>query len=156
MSESRMDRAIGRMFVAITISAIVACGGGDAAEQSGVGSCGNEYWGAALTLLSIQDVSTGQALHQVLLSDLKVTHPTAGVLPFEAAHGTGLVATDGGLLCSLPCTFGTSQGTVTMRVSKMGFESKQVTLAARYNTRTMGCPILESNGEVVSLTLRPV
>ena len=117
------------------------------------GPCVHVYEDPVLHVDSASGRTTDAVIGQIELSDLEVDGQTR--TPAEATEPQGQnVEVDGDTLrCTLPCAFGTTEGTWTFVADAAGYAPTPQSEDATYATFNGGCPSSNDDGSHVTLQL---
>ncbi len=129
-----------------------ACSGGEP-EAPVFGTCDVYADEPVLNIVSVKDATTGAALDQVSLTDLRVGGVAAALESLTWLQSR-VVVSGQTLACTLPCGFGDGPMHVTLTVSALGYEPAAITVDASYSVLRGNCPGVFSGGTTVSVTLR--
>ena len=131
---------------------MTACGGGGS-ESIGT-ACTLEIDEPVLTLRTAANINTGAPIAELRISNIQF----GGVAldPAAAAiRSKNLTVSAGGLVCSVPCAFGSNEGTFSFTVSAQGFQAKDYSVKASFATKSLECPAHLGNGTKIDVLLGP-
>lgn len=152
-------RWIGRAMAWMAVwGALGGCAGaGDALSRHFFGHCEHVYRSGVVAVSAVQSSggTTGVArpLTQVMLGQIRLDGR-----PLDPGDVPGLVnasPTAVGLLCSVPCSFGTQAGKWEFSAYAAGHAGKPVSVGAGYAVQGRGCPSYSDQGTPVRLVLEP-
>lgn len=134
--------------LAVPLLALQACGGG---SQSMAGPCLDTFVEPIVLLDKVAVEGETGSISRVVIADVQRNgQPVA--LHFEMM--SGIEETAQGLVCTLPCGLGNTEGTYTFQLTASGFAPRMVTVNARYAVFQGGCPSSNDGGTHVSAALK--
>lgn len=134
--------------LAVPLLALQACGGG---SQSMAGPCVHTYVEPIVLLDKVAVEGETGSISRVVIADVQRDGQPVS-LQFEV--NSGIEDTAQGLVCTLPCGLGNTEGTYTFQVTASGFAPRVVTVNARYAVFQAGCPSSNDGGTHVSAALK--
>ena len=138
--------------------ALAACSQGDGSdlaldENTGAGPCVHVYEDAVLHLDSASGRTTDAVIGQITLSDFAVDGTARTPDQVTAQQSQNVVVDGDTLVCTLPCAFGTDEGTWTFVSDADGYAPTPQSEDAAYATFNGGCPSSNDDGTHVTLQL---
>jgi hypothetical protein len=132
-------------------AALGACGG------STSGPCEVRFDGGVVRVVAASDALTGASLGQLSLSGFAIQGVAVSDLGelVEPIPSLGATISGDGLLCTVACEFGTTEGTYRFTAAAAGYQPKEVTVDARYASHRGNCPARLGDGTTVSIALAP-
>ncbi len=122
------------------------------------GPCIHTFEDPLLVVWSAQDIETGAAIDsldivRIRINGMAITDPDyliAGIPSFN------VMPIDAGIRCRVKCGFAGSEGQYDFDVEAEGYQSRTMTVDARYATFRGGCPSSNSGSVLLSVFLNPV
>jgi hypothetical protein len=122
----------------------------------GAGPCVHTYDDPVLEIDAARSTADA-AIDAVILSELALDG--RAVTPAEllgAAPDSGVEALDDGRIrCDVPCGFGYAEGSYAFTAAAEGYQPGALTVEARYDDFSGGCPSSSAGGTTVSVELSP-
>ena len=106
-----------------------------------------------LTIATAVDATSGAAITQLTLTDIKV-NGTPVLLEFMQHLSSTAKVVGAHVECGIPCGFGESEGTYTATVTADGYNPLSLSVAARYSSSVGGCPNIVSGSTLTSVVLQ--
>ena len=136
---------------------LAAVGMASCREDMG-GPCIHTLEDPLLVVSSARDIETGVAIDslnivRIRIDDVAITDPDyliAGTPSFN------VMPIDAGIRCRVACGFAGSEGRYDFDVEAEGYQSRTMTVEARYETFRGGCPSSNSGSVVLSVFLNSV
>lgn len=120
-----------------------------------MGPCVHIYEDPILTIQTVTSEETGDAISPLIIDELKLDSNEIDIVFMMGGITKNLTFSDSLLICTVPCGFGTEEGTYEMTVSADGYNDSTVSTQAKYENSESGCPGSSSEGSQISFTLTP-
>ena len=123
-----------------------------------LGYCYHTFESPVVRVAAVTDARTGAPIRRVVLSDIAIngTRVTDVSRLNRPPVSFGLTSRDSALACEVSCGFGVEEGRYQLVVRAPGYESRALTLAARYARVRGGCPSSSAGSTDVKVTLVPL
>jgi hypothetical protein len=147
-------RTLLRVLIIAALVQLGCAGPGESAAQL-MRPCVHTYRSGIVVVAAARssDAQAG-ALPTLTLSDFKVEDRPLAVADLQQLHHA--VATPQGLVCTVPCSFGSEEGRWQFTAAAPGHAPRSVSVVARYAVFVGGCPSYNDQGAEVRVTLAPV
>lgn len=109
----------------------------------------------SLQIQSVNSAETGDEVSSLEIFDVKIDSVNGEPAFFIQDVSENITVEDSILVCTLPCGFGTHEGTYQFAVNADGFKVTVITKNAKYNKLKGGCPSSSSDGTKISFSLNP-
>lgn len=116
---------------------------------------GHVYEEPIFTIQSVNSSKTGINISLVEIFDVKVDSVSRNPAFLIDESSENIFVEGSILICTIPCGFGTFEGTYQFSVKADGFKASIITKSARYNQLKGGCPSSSSDGTKMSFSLNP-
>jgi hypothetical protein len=123
-------------------------------RENYVGPCVHMFGDPILTIESVSSTENGAPISTINLFDIKIDNVSRNPLFLAQEMSENITVVDSVLNCTIPCGFGTEDGTYQFTVSAEGFSDSTFTILSEYNTFVGGCPSSSSDGTRMSFSLR--
>ena len=119
------------------------------------GPCRVEYGEAVLHVSSVRDATTNEEIADIAISRIEFDGRSY-LLVFGLTHSQNIELRDGLLICSVPFSFGTDEGTYVLAVSAEGYIERDLEIVdVHYSVHQEGpgCPLYLNGGTRVQFTM---
>lgn len=150
MDRVTLDRTVAPMLVR-SLLALALLGAGSLSGCS-AGPCVHTFEDEVLHLEEVRDAATGDALEEVVITELRYEGRAWGALSGDGLTDLG----DGAARCRLPCSIAAQQeGRYELDLSADGYEATTLVVDATYQTFEGGCPSSNDDGTHATAELDP-
>ncbi|MBQ0958993.1 hypothetical protein KAK06_08475 [Ideonella sp. 4Y11] len=139
-----------RILLAVPVLALQACGGGSSEPTDG--ACLHLYLEPIVLIDRVSVEGETGTISRAVITDLQRDGQVVSLQ--QLAVSSGVEETAQGLVCTLPCGLGNTEGTYTFQLTASGFAPRAVTVNARYAVFQGGCPSSNDGGTHVSAVMK--
>jgi|AntRauTorcE11897_2_1112592.scaffolds.fasta_scaffold40294_2 hypothetical protein len=122
---------------------------------SSIGPCVHTYEEPVLTIQSVSSAETGNKISTLEIFNVKIDNVSGNPASLIDEVSENISVEDSILICTIPCGFGTMEGTYEFAVKADGFKDSIIYKSAQYNKLEGGCPSSSSDGTKISFSLIP-
>lgn len=118
------------------------------------GPCSVEYGEAVLHITSVRDATTNEQIAEITISRIEFDGRSYPLL-FGLTHSQNIELRDSVLVCTVPFSFGTGEGTYVLAVSAEGYVDRDLEIVdAHYSVHEgPGCPMYLDGGTRVQFAM---
>lgn len=118
-----------------------------------VQTCGHNYQEPVLTINYANDEQTGQDVESIVLRNITINGRPLIDASNTLISSRNVLVKDGTVVCTLPCAFGTEEGSYRFYVDKPGYAAQYVAVDANYRVYSGGCPSYSDQGLHIGITI---
>ena len=117
-------------------------------QNDPTGPCFVEFREAILHITNVRDGTTGEAISQITISRLQIDGQQNPIGEWSLYESQNVELRDSSLTCTLPCSFGTQDGTYLLGVSAEGYVDRDVEIPGVHFSvhEGPGCPLFLGGG----------
>jgi hypothetical protein len=140
---------------ALRFAALLVVAGGCSPDDLTSGPCVHTYEDALFHIESVVDADSLTPIDTIVISEAMrdtISHPPSRL---TLEYSDGIEVRGDTIVCEVPCSFGTYEGSWTFRVSAAGYPSQWLSVNAQYAVFHGGCPSYNDSGMTINWKLDP-
>jgi len=118
-----------------------------------VGPCVHIFEEPILTIQSVNSAETGNLISTIEIFDVTIDDIDRDATFLTQEMSENITIEDSVFICSIPCGFGTLEGTYQFSVKSEGFQDTVISENATYNKSEGSCPSSSSDGAKINFSL---
>lgn len=121
-------------------------------EPGTMGPCVHIYEDPVLTISSVTAGKNGESISQITITDVQVDGAAQSPDQLTGEVSENISVDDSAIVCTVPCGFGTLEGSYEFTVSADGYRDSEAMTQASYSTNEGGCPSRSADGSAIEIT----